>query len=436
MSSFAVGSIKPLVVFASGRAPHVPSLSPARLTTGRLALESVGRSQRTNFDRFTRQRLETQFDDRATNLKTALDRFVLPEAENLHLAKSVVSTNERVVSGQAANDATPARHRVQFSQPARAQENRSVQLTPTEAPTLGEGTYTFDLSVGGDTHTLEVEVKHSGYTGQADTNLSLLNKIARAVNAADSRVQARVVEAEKSAYSDLPGGGDLTEKVAWLSITSQDTGDEAPFSLEDKTGALVATYQLSRQDPSGSRAVWRLGGVPQDSPDNDPRIDGGQVTLHLNYPAPDYETLTVTEGLAALAGDTARVLSAYNNLMFLMALNQDQITSGLADTFRRETAARRSTLEEIGLTVTDGGLVAIGDRFAVQMATNYAEVKETLTGEAGLFTTWSRLADQVVQNGVGKYFKPAEDVPAYSASTLARSFNQTRQGFGLISLIV
>ena len=82
------------------------------------------------------------------------------------------------------------------------------RVVANESPSLSEGTYTFDLTVGGDTHTVKVEVAHSGYTGQADTNLSLLGKIARQINAADDRIRAEVVETEVPAYSSLTGGRD------------------------------------------------------------------------------------------------------------------------------------------------------------------------------------------------------------------------------------
>jgi flagellar capping protein FliD len=405
------------------------------LSPGQLAKDSVGSSQRVNLARLTRRRLTSQFQTEVSRLQNSLDQFRWPDTDNLYLAKGVVSSNEAVVSGQATTEAALATHRVRFDQPARAQQNRSVNLTPTDAPSLSAGTYTFDLTIGDDTHTLKVEVAHSGYTGQADTNLSLLGKIARQINGSDDRVRAEVVQTELPAYSSLTGGQDMTDQVAYLTITAQDVGDEAAFSLADETGDLVETYGLSRQNPSATRAIWKLNGVGQDSSDNDPQIDAGRVTLHLNTPGLDYQTLTVIQGKSAVLGDVSQVLGDYNNLVAFLIVNRDYLVADLAETFRREVLSRKNDLAQIGLKTSDQGLISMDESFLVSLDADYDAVQATLTGETGVFTALSTLADRLAETGADRYFKPADVTPAYSASTLARSLNLIQEGQGLFSLI-
>ncbi len=435
LSSYTFGNVRPVVVFDSGRAPHLTASPVTRLTVGRLLEDSVGRSQQSNLALFARRQLVAEFEVQIAGLKYALDRFHLPNADDLYLTKGVVSSNEDAVSGQATAAATLTDYRVRFDQPALAQQNRSTELTPTDSPSLAEGTYTFELTVGGDTHTVQVEVLHSGYTGQADTNLSLLDKIARQINAADDRLSAEVVQVERPAYSSLPGGQDLTDQKAYLTITARYTGNETAFTLTDQTGDLVATLGLSRQNPSGSRAVWKLGGVGQDSPDNHPEIDYGQVTLHLKTPDPDYATLTVTQGKSAVLADVYQVLHGYDSLLAFLVVNRDQIISNLADTLRREVLYRKNDLEAIGFEVSNLGLISMDDRFLTALDTKYASVKEALTGKTGLFPALSKLVDDLARRGADRYLKAAETTPAYSAFTLSRTLNLTREGYSLLSLI-
>jgi flagellar capping protein FliD len=435
LSAYTFGNVRPVVVFNSGRAPRLAIAPVARLTLGQLVEDAVGRSQRVNLARFNRQHLAAEFEDQVSGLKNALDGFHLPAADDLYRAKGVVSSNENAISGQATTEATLTAHRVRFDQPARAQQNRSVDLTPTDAPSLSEGAYTFELTVGAETHTVEVEVLHSGYTGQADTNLSLLGKIARQINAADERLSAEVVQAERPAYSSLAGGGDLTEKVVYLTITARDTGDEAAFTLTDETGDLIETLGLSRQIPSASRAIWQLGGVGQDGPDNDPEIDSGQVTLHLKTPVPDYQTLTVTQGKTAVLADVSQVLGGYNALLAFLVVNRDEVASNLADTLRREALFRKTDLADIGLEVSDRGFIAVDDQFLTALDTKYAQVQEAVSGRTGLFPALSKLVNDLDRRGADRYLKAAETTPAYSASNLALSLTQTREGYSLLSLI-
>ena len=177
------------------------------------------------------------FSDKTFSLYESFHSFQFPE-EDLpsHYRTASVSDPDKI-RAQAALDATPTNYLVDIDRLATAQTHRSRSLLSEEITDLAEGTYTFTLTVGETSHSLNVNINKTGL--DPDTHKDVLKKLGRRISQADDSLEAFVVESPRKVYSTL--SDNLTEKVVSLTVRNKNTGDSTYFSLEDDSGTIIDT---------------------------------------------------------------------------------------------------------------------------------------------------------------------------------------------------
>ena len=218
------------------------------------------------------------FSGKTFSLYDSFHSFQFPEGDlPSHYRSASVSDPEKM-RAQAALDATPTNYLVDIDRLATAQTHRSRVLLSEEVTSLAEGIYTFTLTAGDTTHSLDVKINKTGL--EPDTHKDVLKKLGRRISQADDSLEAFVVELPRKVYSTL--SDNLTEKVVYLTVRNKDTGDSTYFSLEDDSGTIVDTLDLDHLAESGQPAQYHLNSFLSGAEGNTAVTDNGKLTFEFS----------------------------------------------------------------------------------------------------------------------------------------------------------
>jgi flagellar capping protein FliD len=273
-------------------------------------------------------------------------------------------------------------------------------LLPSEEITdLAEGTYTFTLTVGDTTHSLDVKINKTGL--DPDTNKDVLKRLGRRISQADDSLEAFVVEFPRKVYSML--SDNLTEKVVYLTVGNKNTGDLTHFSLEDDSGTIIDTLGIDHLVQAGQPAQYRLNSFLSGAEGNTAVTDNGKLTFEFSDTTRDPVTVTVKAGLSPVREKIVDLLIAFNGYLSWLNENSSYFKPSLKTGILEEMDSTRRTLESIGLRYDENGMIYATDKFDDTLLTDRARIRDALTGEDGFFSLMSQKLDEIMDNGIQKY---------------------------------
>ena len=353
--------------------------------------------------------------DKTERLASGLRLLDIPDRENMADFRVAISSAPGKFQGLALDGLRLALHQFQVERLAQAQTSTSAKLTRTGIPAPGSveylydsdvqglvGTFSFDLNV--NDQVTSVEIKHVRTGPRADNNEDLFSKIAREVEAADSRLQAAVLTSTGWDENSL-----VVEKAA-LQISSRTTGRGVLFSLSDTTGDLVKRLGLDRTAPTGSFSRIQYDRTDRQASGRQVVLEDGRLLVDLLQPSGPYETLTIEEGLQALVRQTGDLLGDFNDYVYFLQRNRRDIKKVILNDITRELYDNRSGLRDIGLALLSYGGLGLTDGYAQSLLGRPEKVREVLTSENGVFTAITDILENLLSRNLGDFARPVQSV--------------------------
>lgn len=318
----------------------------------------------------------TSLSNYARQLWEAAQPLQLSTSNNVFLQRTATSSSPNAVTAQAAPGATLATYTITINQIATAQQNLGTALSSAAVTGLAAGSYTFSLQTGGKTYTLSFTVN------AGDTNQTVLNNMAQAINASGAPVTAKVAT-------------DTVAGTSRLVLTANNTGTSNAFTLTDVTGNAVAYTGANTVSVAASNASYTLNGVPYTSASNTIYLDTGKLGLNLLGTVTN-ATITVTPNTQAISNAINNFVTAYNNLVTFTAQNLQYVNPQLLSSLKQSYSYQAANLAVIGITQNPDGTLAVNQTTLTNFLQNNLGLVETaFSGSNGLAVTAGLKAQQV-----------------------------------------
>lgn len=409
----------PILLTGEGRHPSIASSRPPDLTSpGGMWENSRHFGLAADLMQAEQQRVLDQVARRIDSLAGAIDGIVLPDAQQLALAKTALSDQPAAITAAADQEAAaPASWGVSVTWPSEPGTILGKPQNPVELTTMRDGDYTFTLNVDGDEHDITVHVNRSD---QVDTQDDILGRLARAIDAADSRINAEVEHGFADAYDPAPFSRPMN-RFARLKITSAEEGQGPDFYLEDQTeGGLVETYGLNTGLPSRA-ARLSLAGTPGDQAGDAYSLDGGHLTGSALASTEGEARIHVNQGPATLQAQLRDVIGQYDSLVSYLDAHADVLRPSLKDRIVRPLEDRARQMPPLGLRATPQGRLVMAEDFDRQVVAEYANVQTDLLGSKGWTTALRRKLGQLQSMDLGSFALTLKQDPVMSQRTRARA---------------
>ena len=329
-----------------------------------------------------RMQLLSDLKSKLKSLESLANEFSSTSITSVFSQKAVTVSDETYLTVTATASAVVTSHTVFVQQLAKADKVISNQYTLSGtdiSSTLGAGTYTFDVTVNGDTYSVSVEI------ADGDDNETVLDKIVEAVNnTSDIGIRASVL-------NDSGTTGRLV-------FTSTETGADYEMTLSDTSGTLLSTIGMDDStamsgtsggylyDSSELNAVVIIDGVTVQSNSNtiEDALEG--LTLNLlkaHQTGDEAETVNVTNDVEGIKNRIQDFIDAYNDVIEFIktntmvntttyeraALSGDYSITNLKMQLRSEmttpvtglTGDVATILAQIGITTDRDGKLSISD---------------------------------------------------------------------------
>ena len=244
------------------------------------------------------------------------------------------------------------------TQLAAKQENSTAALDK-DGTDFAAGVQTFTIKSGGQTKDVTVEVR------EGDTNATVFGKIAKAIDTSGMGLNSSVVTDAKTG-------------TASLFVESKITGLQNGFTLEDKTGTLIADSGMSVKKAAAD-AVYTVDGALQTSSSNN--ISIGRVNATLKETGDVTLSFSSTNDALRTAADD--FVSAYNKLYESSPKAAEKLLN-ISSTYGR-------SLINAGFAFDDSGKMSVNDA-AFDRASKNGALKSLFT-EGTNYGFATKLAD-------------------------------------------
>jgi len=264
------------------------------------------------------------------------------------------------------------------------------ELNWTDASAVNQGVNTFNLNINGQDHEINVEVI------EGDTNTDVQQKILQAINDADAGVTAEVVE----------GSVEGTDKLV---ITSDNTGAENAFTINDVSGNAVAATGLNNISTEGRDTLYEVDGNAYSSAANSISLDEGMVTVNLRGEGD--ATLTVRPDQEQVEDAITGFVSEVNSFIDFLDKNSSYIDDKVLSSMNSFMTGKKTSLASLGITEGDDGRLEIdNEQLTAAVSQSPAQVKETFGGFDGLAMQVNNLVSVITAGSPLDYAKEAEDM--------------------------
>lgn len=283
----------------------------------------------------------------ASDLKKAVDSLMTKGTESVFNSYSGISSNTDVISsattkGLASKNKTMT---VDVKQIAESQRNTGNVLDSASKAALGAGSYTFEVDYQGKKTNVSFSLT------DRDTNESMNNKIASAINQKNIGITAQINKSGGQTFLTIEG-----------STTGEKNkdGSENYFSIMDKYGGkAVSGLGLDNVTRQAQNAVYSVnGGVDRESAVNTVNLDyNTQATL--KSVSSESITLKFDYNKSAISSGIKNFADKYNSLMHTLTGSYNSKMNDLADQLDTITRSNRYALEKVGITSKSDGTLSI-----------------------------------------------------------------------------
>lgn len=381
--------------------------------------------------------------------------------------------SDSLVMPSATDSAEPDTYVLEIESLATAESGTSLKLASDDRADIDTGTYEFDLTVGGDTYSIELDIEND----DADplTNRELLQTVERTLAGQGADIAVEIYEYQAQAYGEDMDG--QYEAVSYLTVTTSDTGEDADFSISDTSGALIETLGLDRSRRVGTNNAFSVDGNAYETDSNDVTVAADDVyaTLVGTTDTGENIQIEVEQGTEALADKLTYLISEYNSFIQWLdendsvinpsiktALFSDIDSAVLEDTYLTSGASNGGTtretihvgqyaapvtrgpdiglygldsdLDEIGLSLNSDGTLDISADFETAVAGRLWDVYDTLGGDDGFFTKINAAIEDVQESGEGQYLLYRSSVLSYTDEGRDSRSIYRESGASLISM--
>lgn len=290
--------------------------------------------------------------------------------------RSVLKTSDNVTSGFTTSTQVGGKSTIRIDQLASKQTNQGTLLTAKQKTTLAPGQYELNISSSNKNYSLSIAVQ----TGES--NSSVLNKTAKAINKLDSGVKARIA-------SDALGNQQLI-------LESEKTGNKSEFTV---SGSLSDAFSLNQTTQAATDAKFNYNGKDYETDSNSVTLDYGKTQLELKSTTSTPVSLDRTADNSGLKDNIASLVSAYNGLQdSLKANSSNKALKAFSDQLGQLVSKNASSLERFGITRNTAGGLEIDEKQLEQgIADSPDEARELFVDKGSLTDTLQSKTDQMLK---------------------------------------
>ncbi len=277
-------------------------------------------------------------------LESLANELTYSDSTSVFGSKTATVSDTDYLTVTASSSAVITSHTVFVSQLAKADKVVSNQYTLSDTSiysTLGAGTFTFQVTVNGDSHQVSVTISAD------DDNETILNNIVTAVNnTTDIGITASVIND--------------TGTTGRLVFTSEESGADYEMSLSDVSGSLLSTIGMNDSvamsgtsggyvyDSSELNAIVIVDGITIEQNSNviENAVEGLTLSLKKTHSAGDSPvTVNVQADVETIKSKLEDFIEAYNDVLDFIQTN----TSVNTTTYERSAFSGDFTITNIKL---------------------------------------------------------------------------------------
>lgn len=357
-------------------------------------------------------------------LSSAAERLDVAHPLSLFHGAGVTSSNSAAVTADitsgisAGTKPETADYNITIGQLALAQSNVGTALTGADANGFTAGTNTVRFVQ----HGITTDVSFTVTGGQS--NLSVLNAFASAVNASTSNVKANV-------RSDAIAG------TSRLVLTSRLTGTTNAFTLSDVTGSAVSNAGVDTTTTSAQNAAYNINGEVFSTDSNDFYL-GAYANLRINLTAASSSAVVVSvkPDVSRLVNAISTLTNAYNTAKSLFETYRD-INPAVSAHLGTVADRLQHDLANIGITVNSSGSFDVDtDDLKAALTARYGTVQRVIGEPHGLAPDLRSIANTMLARPSAEVAPLPAFQAGYTPQLLAGSYATRLDGIRLTGLLV
>lgn len=332
----------------------------------------------------------------ANSLKTTNKTGAMSDLAVTSSNKSVATATEKLPARSAKS------YQLNVMQLAQKQTNVSSGVKAS-----AKADTNMNFSVGNGINTVNVQVSAKNNSGNAKTNLEMLNEAAFKINNSKSNVTASVIQ---------------KDGIASLQLESKSTGEGNAFSVSGELGAAAGAENVQTEAANAKYSVTTDGVTTQhESYTNDISLDYTRIDVELKGIGETTIASDVdTDKVGAALGD---LVDAYNSSLKLLNDNYDRGT-GVDRQLRSLVAGLGSeqSLNQLGITVNkDATLNFDKSTFEKNMKENPSLTKNIISGVGGVADTAFNKASSAMSVNSGSLING--DLSSAQTSSITNPYN-------------
>ncbi|MDE4542229.1 flagellar filament capping protein FliD [Thermoanaerobacterium sp. R66] len=320
----------------------------------------------------------------ANNLAETASQLQLTSPDNVFNQMVATSSDPNSISVSAQPGATASTYSVTVNQLAMAQQNNGTSLSSNSVTSLTPGTYSFTAQVGGQQYNISFNVN------QGDTNQTVLDNMAQAINSANIGITAIV--------NNNPYLG-----TSQLEINANNTGTNNAFTLTDVSGNAVSYTGANTVTVEATNANYTINGVSGTSQTNTVNVDNNNLTMTFNKTVSN-ATVTVAPDTQSISDSINNFVNDYNEMLTYVNQNQQYISPLVASELTQSYEYQASNLQAIGITQNPDMTLSIDQNTlnnAIQ--NNFSTVQAAFAGFDGLAVNVGQFAGQIAESPLTDY---------------------------------
>jgi len=320
----------------------------------------------------------------ANNLADTAAQLQLTSPNSVFNQMVATSSDPNSISATAQAGATASTYNVSVNQLAVAQQNIGTSLASNSITSLTPGTYSFTVQVGGKQYNISFNVN------QGDTNQTVLNNMAQAINSANMGITAIV-------------NNDPYLGTSQLVLNANSTGTNNAFTLTDVTGNAVSYTGANTVSVAAANATYTINGVSNTSQSNTIYLDNNNLAITFNKTVSNV-TVTVTHDIQAISNSINNFVNEYNKMIAYVNQNQQYISPLVTSELVQSYEYQAANLQAIGITQNPDMTLSI-DQNTLNSAlqNNFNTVQTAFAGYDGLAVNVGQLAEQIAESPLTAY---------------------------------
>ncbi len=259
------------------------------------------------------------------------------------------------------NSGSESSYEFDISQTASEQINKGGFLNPAGITDVSAGTNRFELTVGSNSHTISFDI-NSG-----DTNDTVLDKMAAAINDVDTGVFASVA--------------DVSDDVIYLRLSGQ-TGTSNAFTLTDISGNAVSATNANSPFQYVKNSSFSVNETSFDRESNTIALKDGKMAVTLKDTGK--ANITVSHDTNTRVNTITSLADSINSINTFLESNSD-ISSDLRSEWQQLVSDATSSLAQYGIEVaSDMQLNLDKEKLNRQLNENIIPVRDAIGGKNGM----------------------------------------------------